>query len=411
MMYPRLIEPRLTAALSDTPVVLLNGARQTGKTTLAASIARARGGQYVTLDDATPLAAARSDPTAFLEGLADFAVIDEAQQAPGLFPAIKVRVDRRRRPGQFLLTGSANVLTLPRLSESLAGRMEIVPLFPLSQVELAGRAHNLVDHLFSLQSFGLAKATAGDSRLAERIVRGGFPEAVARNDDARRAAWFESHVTTILQRDVRELASIDRLADLPRLLQLVAARSSSLLSYTDLASAMNLPQSTLKRYLTLLETVFLARRLPAWSTNLGHRLIKSPKLHVVDSGLACHLSGHDAARLEASHALGPALESFVVGELEKLAAASTTRVAAYHYRSLLQREVDVVLESADGRVIGIEVKSSAEVSARDFAGLRSLAEDAGDRFAYGIVLHRSDSLVSFGKAFQAAPISLLWRAA
>lgn len=410
-MYPRLVEPRLAAALADTPVVLLNGARQTGKTTLANAIAQARGGQYVTLDDATTLAAARSDPGAFLSGLAEFAVIDEVQHAPELFPAIKLRVDRLRRPGQLLLTGSANVLTLPRLSESLAGRMEIIRLFPLAQAELAGGSKNLVDRLFSRQPFGLMKAPPQDAKLSHRIVQGGFPEAVGRKDEARRAAWFDAYITTVLQRDVRDIANIERLTDLPRLLQLVAARSSSLLSYTDFASALGLPQSTLKRYLTLLETLFLARRLPAWSTNLGHRLIKSPKLHLVDSGLSCHLLGHDAARLAQPHAMGPLLESFVVGELEKLAAVSGTRVTLYHYRSLLQREVDVVLESSDGQVIGIEVKTTTHVEARDFAGLRALAEDAGDRFAYGIVLHASDSLVSFGKALQAAPISLLWRVA
>ena len=410
-MYPRLIEPKLKAALADTPIVLLNGARQTGKTTLARRLAEARGGQYVTLDEATSLAAARTDPTAFLAGLADFAVIDEVQRAPGLFPAIKLKVDRDRRAGQLLLTGSANVLTLPRLSESLAGRMEIIPLFPLAQLELEGGSHNLIDHLFSLQSFGLAKSTPSDSKLIPRIIRGGFPEAVARNDVARRAAWFEAYITTILQRDVRDFASIDRLADLPRLLQLVAARSSTLLNYTDFSSAMGIPQSTLKRYLTVLETVFLTRRTPAWSTNLGSRLIKSPKLHVVDSGLSSHLLGYDAMRLAQPHAAGPLLESFVVGELEKLAAASRTRVTLHHYRTLGQREVDIVMESSEGRVIGIEVKSSSEVDARDFGGLRSLAEDAGERFAYGLVLHGSDSLVSFGSTFQAAPVSLLWRAA
>ncbi len=198
---------------------------------------------------------------------------------------------------------------------------------------------------------------------------------------------------------------------MPRLLQLVAARSSTLLSYTEFASAMAVPQSTLKRYLALLETIFLTRRVPAWSTNRGSMLIKSPKLHVLDSGLACHLQGHDAARLGQPHAIGPLLESFVVGELEKLAAASSARVKLYHYRTLGQREVDIVLESSDGRVIGIEVKAATHVDARDFAGLRALADDAGERFAYGIVLHASDSLVSFGKTFQAAPISLLWRAA
>ncbi|MEO7741647.1 MAG: ATP-binding protein [Usitatibacter sp.] len=409
-MYPRLARLRLEAALDDTPVVLLNGARQTGKTTLARQVAEDRGGRYVTLDDSTALAAATADAGAFVDGLGKFAVIDEVQRAPALFPALKIAVDRDRSPGRFLLTGSANVLTLPRISDSLAGRMEIIPILPLAQVEIAGATRNPIDLLFSLQPLALGKPV-GEQPLDHRITRGGFPEAVERTDAARRDAWFSSYVSAILQRDIRDLANIEGLTAMPRLLQLLAARSAGLLNYSDIARSMAMPQSTLKRYLALFESVFLTRMLPAWSTNRGSRLIKSPKVHLVDSGLAAHLLGLDAAGLAAHpHLSGQLLESFVAGEVAKLAAASSRRLSLHHFRTLTNREVDIVLESGDGRVIGIEVKSASKVEARDFAGLRSLAEEAGKHFAYGVVLHTGETVASFGPTLQAAPVSLLWRA-
>ena len=408
-MHRRNITTKINAALGDTPVVLLNGARQTGKSTLAQQIAGARGGQYVTLDDATVLAAAASDPAGFLSGLAAFAVIDEVQRAPQLFPAIKLLVDRDRKPGRFLLTGSANVFMLPDLSESLAGRMEIIPLLPLTQAELLDRPENLVDLLFTSQSFGLRKA-AGDSNLSALIVGGGYPEALERATESRRAAWFSSYISAILQRDVRDIANIDGLTAMLRLLQLLAARSAGLLSFSDLSRSSGVPQTTLKRYLALFETVFLFNPLPAWSTNLSTRLIKSPKVHLIDTGLAAHLLGYNAKRLAANPAVyGQLLESFVVGELNKLASWAEHRVKLYHYRTSTNREVDVVLENQDGRVIGIEVKAAAQADSRDFNGLRALAEDAADRFAYGIVLYSGEAVVSFGNVLQAAPISILWR--
>ncbi len=409
-MHRRNITAKVDTALGDTPVVLLNGARQTGKSTLARQIADARDGQYVTLDDATILAAAASDPAGFLSGLADFAVIDEVQRAPQLFPAIKLLVDRNRKPGRLLLTGSANVFMLPNLAESLAGRMEIIPLLPLTQVELLDRPENLVDLLFTSQSFGLRKAVASDPALSNLIVRGGYPEALERATESRREAWFSSYITAILQRDVRDIANIDGLTAMPRLLQLLAARSAGLLSFSDLSRSMGIPQTTLKRYLALFETVFLFNPLPAWSSNLSTRLIKSPKVHLIDTGLAAYLLGHNAKRLAANPVLyGQLLESFVVGELNKLASCADHRVRLYHYRTTTNREVDVVLENQDGRVIGIEIKAAAQADSRDFNGLRALAEDAGDRFAYGIVLYAGEAVVSFGNTLQAAPISLLWR--
>lgn len=408
-MYPRLVLPRIEAALRDTPVVLLNGARQTGKTTLARQLAVARGGTYVTLDDSLALAAAVADPPAFIEGLGPFAVIDEVQRAPGLFPAVKISVDRNRAPGRFLLTGSANVLSLPRLSDSLAGRMEIIPILPLAQLELEGGGYDAIDLLFSRTPLTLGRASAGAS-LNQRIVRGGFPEAVERPEAARRDAWFASYISAILQRDIRDLANVEGLTAMPHLLQLLAARGAGILNYSDVARSMAMPQSTLKRYLALFESVFLTRTLPAWSTNRGSRLIKSPKLHLVDTGLAAHLLGLDAAGLSAHpHLAGPLLESFVAGELARLAAGSARRLRLHHFRTMANREVDIVLESGDGRIIGIEVKAASKVEARDFAGLRALAEEAGKQFFYGLVLHGGETVAAFGPNLQAAPVSLLWR--
>lgn len=379
-MYRRIAHARIEAALRDTPVVLLNGARQTGKTTLA----QHREVSRRELRDAGRRhhALGRRCGSRGIPGrAAGPRVIDEVQRAPALFPAVKLAVDRQRVPGRFLPTGSANVMTLPRISESL----------------------------FASRPFALRRP--GGEPLHVRIARGGFPEAVERTSPERRVAWFASYVSAILQRDIREIASVEGLTSMPRLLQLLATRSAGLLNYSDLARSMAMPQSTLKRYLALFESVFLTRMLPAWSTNRGSRLIKAPKLHLVDTGLAAYLLGLDAAGLAAHpHLAGPLLESFVVGELAKLVAGSSRRVRLHHFRTLANKEVDIVLEAADGGVVGIEVKAASIVDARDFAGLRALAEEAGGRFLYGVVLHTGETVASFAPNLQAAPVSMLWSA-
>jgi len=295
-MIRRNIEDSLRAAMADTPVVLINGARQTGKTTLAQMMAAGSGAQYFTLDDAATLALAAGDPAGFIRNLPRPIVLDEIQKAPALFPAIKLAVDRDRRPGRFLLTGSANAMTLPRLSESLAGRMEILPLFPFSAGELAGVTEGFLPRLFG-GTLAPSKPPSARADIAARLTRGGYPEATQRRADDRRTAWFASYISTILQRDVRDLARVDGLHALPNLLKLLAARASGLLNLADVGRDAGLPHTTLTRYLALLETVFLVHRLPAWSRNLGQRLVKAPKLHLVDTGLACHLPGADARRL------------------------------------------------------------------------------------------------------------------
>jgi hypothetical protein len=407
-MIQRNIEDAIRLALSDTPVVLLNGARQTGKTTLAQAVSETTGAQYLTLDDAATLALASDDPTGFVRNLSGPVVLDEVQKAPDLFPAIKLAVDRNRQPGRFLLTGSANVMTLPRLSESLAGRMEVIPLYPLSAGELAGQREGFVQRLFD-GTIASAPPTGAADDLPARLVRGGYPEAIQRDAEDRRARWFASYVSTILQRDVRDLARVEALSALPNLLKVLAARASGLLNLADVGRDAGLRHTTLTRYLALLETVFLVHRLPAWSPNLGKRLVKAPKLHLVDTGLACHLVGADTRRLSEDRALlGRLLETFVVGELRKALSWSDPQTALYHYRTAVGSEVDVILEKPDGSVAAIEVKASHTVAAADFTALRALRDSLGPLFRTGVILYSGDQLIPSGDKLWLVPLPVLW---
>jgi len=407
-MIRRSIEDSIRQAMADTPVVLLNGARQTGKTTLAQEMAQKTDAQYFTLDDAATVALAAGDPSGFIRNLSGPVVIDEIQKAPDLFPAIKLSVDKNREPGRFLLTGSANVMTLPRLSESLAGRMEVIPLFPFSAGELAGTREGFVKRLFD-GTIAKAKAISAEDDLPARLACGGYPEAVERKAGNRRSAWFASYISTILQRDVRDLARVDGLHALPNLLKLLAARASGLLNLADVGRDAGLPHTTLTRYLALLETVFLVHRLPPWSPNLGKRLVKTPKLHLVDTGLACHLVGADARRLSDDRSLlGRMLETFVVGELRKQLSWTDPGTTLYHFRTTTGSEVDVILEKADGSVAAIEVKAGATVAASDFAALLALRDQLGKRFRAGVVLYSGGQVVPFSDKLWLVPLSVLW---
>lgn len=409
-MHLRTITPKIIEALSDTPVVMLNGARQTGKSTLASSLISSKHiARYVTLDDATTLAAAKHDPTGFVSGLGESTVIDEIQRAPELFPAIKADVDRNRTPGRYLLTGSANVLLLPRLSESLAGRMEIFTLWPMSQGELAGVSERFIDILFS-EKLPLTPPIIADTgaTIIERAIRGGYPEAAARASEPRRRAWFGSYITTILQRDVRDIANIDGLTAMPRLLSMLAARSTSQLNYAELSRTTGIPQSTLKRYMTIFETIFLIDHLQAWYSNLGKRLVKTSKVFMNDTGLLATLLGVNATRLENTPLSGALIENFVIMELKKQISWSETMPSMLYYRTQAGQEVDIVLEDAAGRVVGVEIKSAKSVDGQDFRGLQSLAEATGSSFMRGVVLYGGHEIVSFGSNLFAMPIDSLW---
>lgn len=410
-MKHRHITPQVLAALADTPVVFVQGPRQSGKTTLVQSLRdHGHAAEYRTLDDAAVLAAARSDPDGFVDSLPGRVILDEVQRAPDLFRAIKRSVDARRKPGQFLLTGSANALVLPKVSESLAGRMEVLTLAPFSQGEIAERREGFVDACFAREFKPGTFRDAGWPALVERIVRGGFPEVLARIDAARRSAWFGGYITTILERDVRDLSNVQNLSDLPRLLRLLAARTSGVLNLSDVARDAHLPLTTLQRHWALLEAVFFVRTLPAWSGNLTSRLAKAPKVLLNDGGLLCHLLNLDAERLKTDELMsGSVLESFVAVELAKQATWSRVRPALFHYRTQKQQEVDLVLEDGRGRLVGIEVKKTASPTSSDFKGLRHLSEQTSKRFLRGILLYTGSTSVAFGSNLHAVPVSALWQ--
>lgn len=413
---PRNIAPRIAEALRDTPVVFLRGARQTGKSTLARAFARGTcgdwRGRYLTFDDAGVLSAAASDPAGFLAGLEMPVVLDEVQRVPDLFPALKREVDERRTPGRFFLTGSADVLLLPRVSESLAGRMEVLTLWPFSMGEREGRRETFLETIFDprFSATAMSGDALGRRETFEAVLCGGYPEAVARADAARRAAWFGSYLTTILERDVRDLAAVERWTDLPRLLALLAARAGGLLNLSELSRTSGVPLTTLRRYLTLFETTFLVRFLPAWSGNLGKRLAKTPKVFFADTGLAAHLLGAESEEVgPGATRTGALLENFVAMELVKQASWSRKRVRLYHYRDVARREVDLLIEDGRGRIVGIEVKASAAVSRADFKALEGLGREVGKRFVRGIVLYTGRDAVPFGGRLHALPISAVWK--
>jgi predicted AAA+ superfamily ATPase len=414
-MYTRHIAAQLQSALADTPVVLINGARQSGKSTLAQlqSARQAAPRRYLTLDDAAVLNAAKSDPSGFIAALDGPVTIDEIQRAPELFLAIKAAVDRQRQPGRFLLTGSADVLLLPGLADSLAGRMEVLSLWPLSCAEQADQAElNRVDALFDGDWPALQLQACDRPALVARLLAGGFPEAAARSSAARRSAWFDAYVQAILQRDVRDLAQIEQLTEIPNLLHLLATRSATLLNFAELSRTAGLAQTTLKRYFALLEMLFLVVRLQPWERNPSQRLVKAPKVFLPDSGLLCHLMGITQQTLAAKAGLpGGLVETFVLSELLKHLAFSSHGLSLWHYRTQSNIEVDFVLENRQGQITGMEVKASATVDGKDFKGLRHLQETEGPIFQRGIVLYSGRELLPFGSNLWAVPLSLWWSSA
>lgn len=402
----RMVQANLQASLADTPVVLLQGPRQCGKTTLARTVAEPRGYGYVSFDDDNLVRAARADPLGFVADLPPKMVLDEIQRVPEIFTSIKLMVDRDRQPGRFLLTGSADVLLLPKLADSLAGRIEVLRLHPLAQVELRMREPCFLAQLFRAD-FKLASFQRMGLGLAELVVAGGFPAALMRQS-TRRRAWYQAYVQALIQRDVRDLARIAALDVMPRLLELAAGQTSHLFNVSELASPFGLSRPTVRDYLTLLERVFLVDLLPPWHVRHINRLIKTPKIHFGDTGLAASLLRLDAAGLHANRALlGQLLETFVFQELRRHASASTEAVAFHHFRNRDDHEVDIVLEHGS-RLAGVEVKASGTVRTEDFRGLRKLQEIAGERFACGVVLYDGEASLRFGPRLFALPVQTLW---
>lgn len=407
-LYPRFIRPRIMEALADSPVVLIHGPRQCGKTTLARLVGDAEGFVYLSFDDDVQRAAAQADPVGFVADLPERVILDEVQRVPELFTSLKAAVDARRQPGRFILTGSANVLLVPRLADSLAGRMGILRLHPLAQAELAGWEGDFLQTLFG----GNFKAGPVGRRLgrslADRITSGGYPAALVRTTARRRTAWYRDYIETLVQRDIRELSRISTLDALPRLLALAAGQTARLLNVSDLAAPFQVSRPTIREYMTLLSRIFLLEELPSWHNNRLSRLIKTPKLHLGDTGFVCALLGLDAEALWSDRALfGQLLETFVFQELKRQSSWQEESVSFSHFRDKDKVEVDFVLESG-GRLAGVEVKASSTVTDGDFKGLRKLHDAMKQRFRVGVVLYDGDVTARFGKNMYAVPISTLW---
>jgi len=409
-IFPRSIQPRVLDALADTPVVLLSGPRQAGKTTLVRQLAGPTR-RYLTLDDEVTRLAAREDPVGLIRSI-DCAVIDEIQRAPDLLLAIKKTVDEDRRPGRFLLTGSANLMALPSVADSLAGRMETLVLLPLAQSEIApapGASSAWLDALFAGEMPVPTAPVVGDA-LVEKVSRGGYPEALARTDSRRRKTWARQYIDSLIQRDIKDIASLDKLDHIPRLLKALAQTAGQLCNYSQIGGQVGIDHKTASKYIAVFEQMYLMQRLPVWSGNRLSRLLRTPKLQFLDSGLLSVLIGFSDP-MRQRKLFGQLLESFVFAELRKQATWAEGEYGIFYYRDKDQNEVDFVIENASGEIIGVEVKAAASVSVNDLVGLKKLAGLAPQVFKAGIILYDGTETLPLGQTngrpLWAIPLSTL----
>jgi uncharacterized protein len=401
-------ERAIEIALGDTRVVVIIGARQVGKSTLA-KLSTASFPNVVTrrLDRPSDLSAARQDPESFVvhDGLL---VIDEIQREPELILPIKARVDESDRPGQFLLTGSARLMGLRSLPDSLIGRSETIELWPFSQGELETTVETFVDVTFAPDAVPPVRSNLTKTDYLARAIQGGYPEATKRSG-SRRTKFFDAYISDLIDRDITQLSEIQRRPDLHRLFALLAARMATPLSIQNVSEDLVLPKSTVDRYVTLLEEVFVVKRIPGWATSATKRATQRSKLVFVDSGLGAHLLGfRTPGQTNTEPLVGPLLENFVIGETLRQATWAETVVRAYHYRDRDAREIDLVLESGNGSLVCFEVKAGVTVRAEDFRHLSFLRDTLGDRFHRGVVLHSGPETLHFGDRMVAMPISALW---
>jgi uncharacterized protein len=407
-LIARRVAEKVAVSLSDTRVVLVSGPRQAGKSTLVRTF-EGQGRRYLTLDDPAILSAARADPTGFIRGL-DCVIIDEIQRAPELMLAIKESVDRDQRPGRFLLTGSTNILALPTLGDSLAGRMALIQLYPLAQAEIRGAPGSMIDRIFAGDKPIWPSDPVFGPDLLKIMLTGGYPEVIARPDPERRRMWLEDYLRLVLDRDVRDIANIEQLHLMPRLMAMLAEHAGQLTVAAHLASPLQISALTAQRYMAILQRLYLVDILPAWHSNRLSRLLKTPKTHFIDTGLLSSLRGDPAEAFEFDKArLGAIAESFAYSEILKQLTWSRTRASISHFRTKDGDEVDLVLEDNRGRIVGIEIKAGATLRMKDFSGLKKLEQAAGDKFVRGLILHDHDRITPISEKIQGAPMSLLWQ--
>jgi len=406
-LIPRRAAELIETAAQDTRVILLNGARQVGKSTLARMVGARHNAIWHSFDNPQTLSAARFDPLAFVQE-DSMVIIDEVQRYPEILLPIKMRVDETGRPGSFLLTGSARVMGLRAVPDTLPGRVETIELWPLSQGEIDQKPDGFIDAIFSDPGRVHPSSLVTKAEYAHRVARGGFPGVRDRSSE-RRSTFLRNYIGDLINREVSQVAEIQRLDEFRMLIRLLAAQTSSLLVPANLASRTGLSKTTVSKYLAVTHEVFLTKIIPAWSRGAGTRATKTPKVAFVDTGIATHLLGHDSeSLLKLNSPFGQLLENFVVMELARQATWSRTHVELFHYRTKDKVEVDIVLEDAQGRVVGIEVKASSTVRGEDFAGLRHLSQRLGDDFLAGIVFYTGTSTASFGNLFKAMPLSSIW---
>jgi predicted AAA+ superfamily ATPase len=407
-MYKRYITHKIIESLKDTPVVMTIGPRQCGKTTLAKSVV-SNESLYITFDDPAQLEIAKRDPVSFIRNqTATQIILDEVQRIPELLVCIKQSVDEFRKPGRYLLTGSANVLLLPQVSDSLAGRMEIIQLFPLSECEIRGNTPNFLTTLLEQKAPNTKEIRVRNS-LIEKIVSGGFPEPLSRSTENRRTTWYLQYINSLIQKDLTEIANIDHLRIMPQFVKTLTVYSGNLINFTDIGEPLEISRQTTAKYFQLLEQLFLVDLLPAWHRNENKQLTKTPKVHFVDSGLLCALRRINTTKLKNDPILfGHLLETYIYCELKKQASWLEQPINFYHYRDKDKCEVDFVLEGPAGEIIGIEVKPTATLRESDFKGLTRLKESAKSDFHIGILLYDGDMTASFGENLYAVPLAAIW---
>ena len=419
--YPRYIQRNVIDALKYSPVVLIQGPRQCGKTTIASKFLNSEDDtetsdispelklqNYITFDDITEREKVQIDPVAYLNSLPERVIFDEIQKAPQLLEAIKIEVDRNRNPGRFLLTGSCHVLQLESISDSLAGRMHIITLNPLAQCEIERSQPDLLDALLSNQ-LKAGRYSEFESQYTRRMITGGYPTALRMPDEKKKSKWYEDYSISMIERDLQELTRFQRINNLPKLLNFAAANTSNLLNINSLAAPLEESRPTIGKFLTLLERIFLLERLPSWHSNRNKRLIKSPKLHMMDTGLAASILRLNSNSIQNDPNLhGRLLETFVLKELQRQASWHDSRLWFSHFRDRDGLEVDIVIESDSLTVVGVEVKSAKSVNIHDFRGLRKLAALTGENFIGGIILYDGPTCRQFEKDLFAVPIRSLW---
>ncbi|WP_252178193.1 ATP-binding protein [Endozoicomonas sp. 4G] len=406
--FPRYLQPKINEALQDTPVVCLLGARQVGKSTLCRELSPERA--YLTFDDSSVLQAAKDDPAGFVQNLPEYVTLDEVQRVPELLFAIKAEVDRNRKPGRFLLTGSANLMLLPRVKESLAGRIEILHLQPLTEAEKESIPPVFLQRLFTQT---LSASIKGEQKeihgIAERVCQGGFPEPNTHTPHRARQ-WFNQYLQTIIQNDIRDIANIRDEDKMLKLAELLSLRTGNLLNISSIATDLKIRRETTDKYISILEHLFLFYRLPAWHNNAAKRLVKAPKIHIADSGLATMLDRLKAEEWrDYSTPFGPVLESFVIQQIRAQTEWLDDPVHLSHYRDKNKVEVDLVIEY-NRDIYGIEIKKAISIQEKDGEGLRCLADQAGERFKGGVLIYCGNNALPLKtENCMAVPVDWLWR--